>query len=73
MVATTRSPLGRRRSRIDRSFVEVVGVLFLLGLGLEVAYLSVPRSGGISWLWFVPGLLALFGILWLVAREPANL
>jgi len=59
-----------RRRRFDRSFLELVGVLFILGIVFELLYLSVPKAGGTWWLWFVPGMIALLGLLWLVSRAP---
>lgn len=63
----------RRWTRRDWAFVECVAVLFGLGLVLELLDLSAAKSGGIGWLWILPAIASLVGIMWLVAREPANL
>ncbi|HYT01113.1 MAG TPA: hypothetical protein VEO20_10685 [Thermoplasmata archaeon] len=65
--------LRRRTSSKDWSFLEFVAVLFVIGIVLELLFVSLSNAGGLGWLWVLPGLTALIGIVWLVAREPANL
>jgi FtsH-binding integral membrane protein len=66
------SPTARQTMR-NRSFLEVVAVLFGIGLILELLTVALSISGSPEWLWFVPGIAALIGVMWLVSREPANL
>jgi uncharacterized membrane protein len=62
----------RLRRRRDLSFFEFVAVLFVLGMLLEMLFVSAPLTGA-GWLWMLPTILGLVGILWFVAREPTNL
>jgi len=55
------------------SFVEVVGPLILLGLLLEFLFLFVLKTAAVQWLLILPAVATLFGLMWLVSREPANL
>jgi len=62
----------RLRRRRDLAFFEFVAVLFVLGVLLEMLFVSAPLTGA-GWLWMLPTILGLVGILWFVAREPTNL
>lgn len=67
--------MSRRSRRTPRnwSFIEMIVFLFFLGLILEILVLFVLKSAGFGWLWILPGIATLVGLMWLVAREPANL
>ena len=60
-------------TRRKRSFLEVVLPLVLLGLFLEFLFASVRDSAAVEWLWILPAIGTLLGLMWLVSREPANL
>ena len=60
-------------SRRRWAFAEVVFPLILLGLFLEFLFLFVMNSGEVEWLLVLPAVGTLFGLMWLVSREPANL
>ena len=62
----------RKRARRNYAFFEFVIVLFGLGILLEMLVVSAP-SLNTGWLWMLPSILGLVGILWFVAREPTNL
>ncbi|HYY47438.1 MAG TPA: hypothetical protein VFA17_01985 [Thermoplasmata archaeon] len=62
----------RKRARRNLAFFEFVIVLFGLGILLEMLVVSAP-SWDTGWLWMLPSILGLVGILWFVAREPTNL
>lgn len=66
------SPTPRQAMR-NRSFVEVIAVLFGLGVILELLAVAFSKTGEPGWIWFLPGIAMLLGIVWLVSREPANL
>lgn len=72
-MSAARVPRRRRASSKDWSFFEFVAVLFIIGIVLELLFVSLSNAGGLGWLWVLPGMAALIGIVWLVAREPANL
>lgn len=66
------SPTPRRAMR-NRSFLEVIAVLFGLGVILELLAVALWKTGEPGWLWILPGIAMLLGMMWLVSREPANL
>ncbi len=73
MAAAMRAQRRRRTTRRDWSFVEFAAIMFVLGLALELLYVSNAPSGGVGWLWLLPGIAALIGFVLLAAREPTNL
>jgi len=62
-----------RQTMRNRSFLEVVAILFGLGLTLEFLAIPLLKNGAPGWLWILPGIATLLGVMWLVSREPANL
>ena len=62
-----------RQTLRNRSFLEAIAVLFGLGLVLEFLLVALSKTGEPGWLWFLTGIAALLGVMWLVTREPANL
>ncbi len=73
MAPANRTPRRRRTYRRDWSFFGFVALLFAIGILVEMLEVTASRSGGIGWLWILPGVTMLIGLMWLVAREPANL
>ncbi len=59
-------------TRRIRSFLEVVAILFVLGLILESVVL-LSGSGVSPWTWALVDVAALIGLVGLMSREPANL
>ena len=62
-----------RQTLRNRSFLEAIAVLFGLGVILEVVLVALSKTGEPEWLWFLAGIAALLGVMWLVTREPTNL
>src|SRR3989449_11219025 len=55
------------------AFLEVVLPLILLGLFLEFLFLFVMNSAAVEWLFVLPAVGTLLGLMWLGSREPAKL
>ena len=62
-----------RRIHPNWSFIEVLVLLFFFGLALESFLVAFPISGVPIWLLILGNVAAIAGLMWLVAREPANL
>jgi hypothetical protein len=72
MTGIARELRRRKRARRNFAFFEFVIVLFVMGVLLEMLIVTGGGSGA-GWLWMLPTILGLVGILWFVARQPTNL
>ena len=62
-----------RQTLRNRPFLEAIAVLFGLGVILEFVLVALSKTGEPGWLWFLTGLAALSGVMWLVTRESTDL
>ena len=73
MAESSRVLRSKWSTRRKRAFFEAVFPLILLGLFLELLFVFVRDSAAVEWLWILPAIGTLLGLMWLVSREPANL